>query len=263
MQTRSNIEARQLQIAVALDGMEAKRALHLAEKLRGKVWGWKLNDLLLREGVGFLGELHTLGGGIFCDAKLHDIPNTVANQTRVLAEAGADWISLHLAGGAAMCAAARKAVLAAAQESQRKPAQLVGISVLSAWDDTVCRALYGRSVVAQVKHFAQCALDWELDGLVCAARELPMLQRLDAEARLQRIVPGIRPDGTQHADHQRAATPCEAFHAGATMLVIGRPITAAADPLDACERIIAALQEPLISSPKPAARPSSSQTQPQ
>ena len=223
-------------VIVALDALSEADSIALARVLAGTVWGSKVNDLLLQSGVAVLPRLAAYGR-VFCDVKLFDIPNTVANQVARLAGAGADLITLHCAGGAAMLAAAR-----AARDRINPQTRLLGVTVLTSFDDAAAQASFGRPVVEQVRAFATLALEAGLDGVVCAPAELALLDAVDPQHRLQRVTPGVRPDWHGAADDQvRTHTPAAARAAGADLLVIGRPITQAADPAAACARILAEL----------------------
>lgn len=216
-------------IIVALDGMAEGEALALARLLAGTVWGFKVNDLLSRVGREVVPRLKGYGK-VFCDPKLHDIPNTVANQIRVFEEAGADLITLHCSGGLTM--------LRAAREARAETARLLGVTVLTAMPEADVARVYGRSTEEAVNGMVATALEAGLDGIVCSPRELEVVGRADPERRLLRVTPGVRPSwaaGTD--DQQRVLTPLLAKQRGADLLVIGRPITAADDPAAACRRI--------------------------
>ncbi|HKJ00565.1 MAG TPA: orotidine-5'-phosphate decarboxylase [bacterium] len=223
-------------VIVALDAMPEAEAVLLARALSGRVWGSKVNDLLLQAGVDVIARLHAYGH-VFCDVKLFDIPNTVANQVTRLAEAGAELITLHCAGGAAMLAAARNA-----RDRVNPATRLLGVTVLTSFDDAAAEATFGRAVEPQVRAFTGLALEAGLDGIVCSPAELPLLAEADPERHLLRVTPGVRPAWHGVADDQRRTlAPAEAMAQGADLLVIGRPITQADDPVAACERILAEL----------------------
>ncbi len=216
-------------VIVALDGMEEQRALELARSLRGEVWGFKINDLLLRSGAEVIPRLKSYGN-VFCDAKLHDIPNTVANQVAVLEGAGADLITIHCAGGERMLEAARAA--------RQGGARLLGVTVLTSFSDQMSLKVYGRAASPQAELFSEAALRAGLDGIVCSPRELEVAARVDPARKLLRVTPGVRPGWHDSPDdQQRVLAPAEAVRAGADLLVIGRPITSAEDPEKACARI--------------------------
>lgn len=219
-------------IAVALDGMREPEALALARKLSGRVWGFKINDLLLRAGTDIVPRLKHYGG-VFCDPKLHDIPNTVANQVRVLAEAGADLLTLHGSGGLAM--------LRAAREACPPGMRLLGVTVLTAMSGEDVERVYGRDSGSTAEILIGLAAEAGLHGIVCSPMELALADRADSARRLLRVTPGVRPtQGTVRGDdQQRVQTPAEALRLGANLLVIGRPITAASDPAQAVDAILA------------------------
>jgi orotidine-5'-phosphate decarboxylase len=223
-------------LVVALDGMAEPDALALARLLRGKVWGFKVNDLLLRTGTAIVPRLRQYGR-VFCDPKLHDIPNTVSHQVSALGDAGADLITVHASGGAAMLRAARAAC--------RGPARLLGVTVLTAMPDAEVARVYGRPTEALAEELMRLTLESGLDGLVCSPRELDLADRVDPERSLLRATPGVRPAWSAARamtdDQRRVLAPREALRRGASLLVVGRPITSADDPLAATERILAEL----------------------
>ncbi len=223
-------------LIVALDAMPESDAVRLARALSGRVWGCKINDLLLQAGVDVIPRLHSYGA-VFCDVKLFDIPNTVANQVQRLARAGVELVTLHCAGGAAMLEAAREA-----RDRTHPGTRLLGVTVLTSFDDAAARASFGRPVAEQVRAFATLALETGLDGVVCSPAELALLDELDPRRTLLRVTPGVRPAWhTAPDDQRRTLAPAAALAQGAHLLVIGRPITQAADPAAACERILAEL----------------------
>ncbi len=227
-----NGPAAPLPVIVALEAMPEAHAVALARALAGRVWGVKLHDLLLRGGVEVVPRFAAYGS-VFCDPKLFDIPNAVANEVRMLAGAGAHLITLHCAGGRPMLEAAREARDAAGPQ-----ARLLGVTVLTSFDDAQARATFGQAVEPRVRGFAELALQAGLDGVVCSPAELALLDAVDPERRLLRVTPGVRPLWYGQADdQQRTQTPEGALAAGADLLVIGRPLTRADDPLAACERL--------------------------
>ncbi len=204
-------------IIVALDGISTAQALSFAEKLKGSVWGFKVNDLLF-EDDSIIGKLKQYGN-VFADAKLHDIPNTVANSVERLSLAGADIITVHVAGGEDMLRAAK---------GKAGRTCIVGVTELTSRD----------AKEKDVKALAEEALQAGVDGIVCSAWELQAVNRLEKMKDKLRIVPGIRPLWYKSDDDQvRTTTPRDALLKGATLLVVGRPITTAEDPLKALQRI--------------------------
>jgi orotidine-5'-phosphate decarboxylase len=172
---------------------------------------------------------------VFLDLKLHDIPNTVAGAVAAILPLGARMLTLHAAGGAAMIAAARRAADAGGAERPK----LLAVTVLTSLSPA---ALAETGVIGspseQVLRLARLALDAGADGLVCSPQEVALLRRHIGPTPLL-VVPGIRPEGSPAGDQARTMTPREAVAAGADWLVIGRPITGAANPAEAAAAIAA------------------------
>lgn len=206
-------------IIVALDGMTPKKALQIARKLHGHVWGFKVNDLLF-EDPHIIRSLKKYGN-VFADAKLHDIPNTVANSTRKLAELGADIITVHASGG--------KEMMRAAQRVAGK-SKIVAVTILASQKNTSLR---------KVLTLARDAVAAGLDGIVCSGHEITGVKKIKGVGRRVIIVPGVRPSWhTKKDDQNRTMTPAKAISLGADYIVIGRPITQSKDPLKTIRRII-------------------------
>ena len=166
--------------------------------------------------------------GLFLDLKLHDIPNTVAGAIRALEDVPFDLLTVHAAGGETMMRAAKEAAPA--------EAQVVGVTVLtSLGHDDLEAAGIGDGAAAQVGRLARLAQQAGLDGIVCSPLEVAERHADWAEGTL--VVPGIRPAGSAIGDQKRVMTPREALDAGASILVIGRPITSAGDPARAAADI--------------------------
>lgn len=192
--------------------------------------------LFTRAGPAVVEALQARGFEVFLDLKFHDIPNTVAGACRAAAELGVWMLNVHAAGGPAMLAAAREALDALAQRPL-----LIAVTVLTSMDDADLRALgVSGGVEAQVARLAALAAAGGCDGVVCSPREVAALRRVHGpDFRL--VTPGIRPGGASAQDQKRSMTPAAALRAGATDLVVGRPITGAAQPLAALEAIAAEL----------------------
>lgn len=226
-------------ILVALDVPSGEEAVRLARLVAPHVGGFKVGlELLSGPGPVLISVLAELGKPVFCDAKLHDIPNTVGAAVAQLARAGARWITVHAAGGPAMLEAA----VAAAEG-----AGILAVTVLTSLDAAALAAVgMGNSVGRQVSRLSKVADAAGVEGVVCAVRELGDVAQ--AAPRLLRVTPGIRPEGTDASDQARVATPQEALARGADLLVIGRPITRAPDPAAAAEALAASV----IASDRPA-----------
>jgi len=220
-------------VIVALDFPGAEQALALVDRLRPGSCRLKVGkELFTRAGPDLVRQLVGRGFDVFLDLKYHDIPNTVAQACRAAAELGVWMLNVHALGGRHMLEAAREALDA----SQHKP-HLIAVTVLTsmAAEDLEEVGLSG-SPEDNVLRLATLAQEAGLSGVVCSPREVgPLRQELAQDFLL--VTPGIRPAGADKGDQRRIMTPCEAIELGADYLVIGRPITAAADPVVALEAI--------------------------
>ncbi len=224
-------------IVVALDFPSMESAVTLAQQLDPGSCRVKVGkELFTRSGPAVLEQLHRLGFEIFLDLKYYDIPNTVARACQAAADLGVWMVNLHASGGSRMMAAAREAV----GEGEGRPL-LIAVTVLTSMDQEDLQELgIDRSPEEQVGVLAELAQQSGMDGVVCSPREItPLRQRCGESFRL--ITPGIRPAGSAVGDQKRIMTPAEAVTLGSDWLVIGRPITAASDPLAA----LAAINESL------------------
>ena len=220
-------------IIVALDAMTEADALSTAKHLSGYVWGFKVNDLLIDCGLSIVSKLKAYGN-VFADPKLHDIPNTVVNGVRKLDDAGADLITLHASGGLKMI----QAGVAAA-----KNAKVIAVTLLTSMSEADSMHVYQRNPAAAVLHFAKLTADAGAAGIVCSPKELALLLEQPEFSKLEKVVPGVRPEWYGKADDQtRTDTPKAALTAGATYLVIGRPIIQHRDPVEAAELILKELR---------------------
>ena len=227
-------------ILVALDVDTGAKALALADTLRGAVAGFKIgNQLFTAEGPGIVRALTARGDRVFLDLKFHDIPNTVAGAVNSAAATGAWMVNVHASGGSAMMRAAAAAARAAAEKGAARPL-VIGVTVLTSMDDAALADVgTSRPVLNQVVHLATLARAAGLDGVVASPQEIAAI-RDACGPDFHIVTPGIRPAGQAGKDDQaRTLTPAEAVAAGATYLVIGRPITAATDPRAAAEAIAA------------------------
>jgi orotidine-5'-phosphate decarboxylase len=220
-------------LIVALDYPEGAPAVGLVERLEEMCCWYKVGlELYLAEGNDFIHELHHHGCSVFLDLKLHDIPNTVAGAVRSVAETGAEMLTVHASGGPAMLRAAAEA----AAEFNHAP-QLLAVTVLTSMDSEQLSAVGVASPAdAQVLRLAAIAAKAGITGLVASAQEAAKLRQSFPAATL--VVPGIRPAGTEPGDQKRVATPAAALAAGASYLVVGRPITQASDPVTATRAIL-------------------------
>ena len=224
-------------VFVALDTPSLKRALGLARAVKPYVGGIKIGlEFISAQGPDGIRAMVATGIPVFADVKFHDIPNTVAGAVKSLAPLGAAMINLHASGGAAMM----RAAAAAAAEFDQRP-KILAVTVLTSLDRADLAALgVAAAPIDQVVRLAKLALDSGLDGVICSPQEIHAV-RDACGADFLIVTPGIRPGGSSLDDQRRVTTPAKALQAGADFLVIGRPITAAADPAMAAREIAAEL----------------------
>lgn len=218
---------RDARVIVALDYADADAARAFVARVPPDACRLKVGkELFVAAGPAFVEELVARGFAVFLDLKFHDIPHTVAQACKAAARLGVWMVNVHASGGPRMLAAAREALEGAAARPL-----LIAVTVLTSMGDEELRAIgIADDAAAQVARLAALTRDAGLDGVVCSAREAPMLRR-EMGAAFRLVTPGIRPAGSAAADQMRILTPGEALRAGADYLVIGRPITQAADPL--------------------------------
>lgn len=220
-------------LAVALDFPTAKSALDLVDQLSGTCQWFKVGmELYYATGNSLVETLRNRGFNVFLDLKLHDIPSTVAGAVRSATQAGASLLTLHASGGPAMMVAAVEA--AAAPGSPR----LLAVTVLTSMDAAQLASTGVESSPAeQVLRLAKLAQSSGVNGMVCSAEEVGTLRtELGGDALL--VIPGIRPAGSDIGDQKRIAAPAAAIERGASMLVVGRPITRAANPAEAAASVL-------------------------
>jgi orotidine-5'-phosphate decarboxylase len=220
-------------LIVALDFPDAAAALALTDRLSPAIRWVKVGlELFIAEGPQVVSTLAGRGLNVFLDLKLHDIPNTVAGAVRTASSAGASLLTLHAGGGPAMLQAAANAAA-----GMPTPPQLLAVTVLTSMDAAQLNAVgVSDAPAAQVARLASMAWNSGIRGFVCSAEELPSTRASFPDATL--VIPGIRPDGAAHGDQKRVATPASAITAGASFLVVGRPITQASDPAAAANSIL-------------------------
>lgn len=231
-------------IYVAVDTPDLGAATGLAATLAETAGGLKLGlEFFSANGARGVQQVAKAGGGlpVFLDLKFHDIPNTVAGAVRAACAARPAMMTIHAAGGRAMMEAASKAAADGAREHGVDRPLIVAVTVLTSLDQGDLGDIgVTRALDEQVRELALLARECHLDGVVCSPLEAAAL-RAACGPRFKLVVPGIRPTWAGGDDQKRTLTPAEAMDAGADILVIGRPITAAADPASACRRILAEL----------------------
>lgn len=227
-------------ILVALDVESRAEALRLADTLRGAVGGFKIGSrLFTAEGPSMVRALTERGDRVFLDLKFHDIPNTVATAVAAAAALGVWMVNVHAAGGAPMMRAARDAAHEAATKRNAPAPLVIAVTVLTSMNQA---ALTETGVVIelmdQVLRLAELTKEAGLDGVVASPRETAAIRKRSGPG-FAIVTPGIRGGSADAAkgDQERTMTPAEAVSAGASYLVIGRPIIAAPDPLAAAQAI--------------------------
>jgi orotidine-5'-phosphate decarboxylase len=226
-------------IIVALDYADAGSALALVERLDPALCRVKVGkELFTAAGPDFVRALVARGFEVFLDLKFHDIPNTVAAACRAASGLGVWMLNVHASGGQRMMTAAQEALAGV----PRRPL-LIAVTVLTSMSaDDLNEVGVAGTPADQVLRLARLTQQCKLDGVVCSAQEAARL-RADLGQDFRLVTPGIRPAGAEAGDQRRVMTPAEALRAGATDLVIGRPITGAADPLAALKQIQSEIQD--------------------
>jgi orotidine-5'-phosphate decarboxylase len=220
-------------VIVALDVASLDQALTLADQLDSRLCRVKVGkELFTRCGPVVLDALHSRGFEVFLDLKYHDIPNTCAQAVLAAAEQGVWMVNVHASGGRRMMEAAREVLV-----QRSLPTRLIAVTVLTSMTaDELAEIGVERPLSEQVLHLARLAHDSGLHGVVCSAQEASLLREVLGEDFLK-VTPGIRPADSEVGDQRRIMTPEAAMAAGSTHLVIGRPVTRAAEPGQALKDI--------------------------
>lgn len=225
---------REERLCIALDFSTREEILAAARRFGGKAGWLKIGlEAFTAEGPRIVSEVAGTGARVFLDLKLHDIPTTVSRAVAAASRSGAAMVNVHALGG-------REMLLAACEAAAR--VKLVAVTLLTSLDP---RALADLPIAGHpegiTRRLAVLAKECGLDGVVCAPRDLPAVRSACGNGFLT-VVPGIRPAGNEAFDQKRIATPKAALDAGADLLVVGRPVTAAADPEAALESLLAEIQ---------------------
>lgn len=215
-------------LIVALDVPTAEEAVLLAKRLAPVVGGFKVGlELLSGPGPATVAAVARLGKPVFVDAKLHDIPVTVRRAASALRRLGGRWVTVHAAGGSEMLDAAVEGF----------GAGVVAITVLTSLDDAgLARVGYQTTVGKLVARLSRLASEAGCSGVVSSVHEIGVVRQVAPDLTV--FTPGIRPSGSPAADQKRTATPDEAIRRGSDYLIVGRPITKAADPFAAAEALL-------------------------
>ena len=219
------------QIIVALDGMAPDQALAFSAQVEGLRWVKVGLELFVQAGPVMVAQLRDQGLRVFLDLKFHDIPATMAGSCRRAAALGAELISVHACAGSEALQAAQAAAVEGAQSAGLATPTLLAVTVLTSWEEhRLQRELaMSQGIAERVPALAQLSATAGIGGCVCSPLEVAALRAQHPDP-FALVTPGIRPKGAEVGDQARVMGPAEAISAGASQLVIGRPITKAEDP---------------------------------
>lgn len=231
-------------IITALDVHSLEDMKRLVETLGDRISFYKVGmELFYSAGPDTVRYLKEQGKHVFLDLKLHDIPNTVAQSVRALTRLGVDLMTLHGMGGRSMMEAAAAAAREESARLQIARPRLLAVTILTSIDEMAWREVGGAcSIAEEVKKLAALAKESGIDGTVSSPYEAQEIREMNGPDFLI-VTPGIRPSFAVADDQKRFTTPSQALHDGASHLVIGRPITKAADPACAADKILEEIQE--------------------
>lgn len=229
-------------IIAALDVPTAEQALKLAEQIAPAVGAFKIgSELFTSAGPDIVRRVRATGAAVFLDLKFHDIPNTVAKSVANAVRLDVQMLTIHTSGGAEMMRAAEESAQKTATQAGLNPPLVLGVTVLTSSDaNTLAEIGCGPNPGKQVERLASLAVKAGLRGMVCSPLEIADLRQI-LPAHIQLVTPGIRTGAEKADDQKRTLTPRQAIQAGASWLVIGRPIYAAENPRAAAEKILETL----------------------
>jgi len=231
-------------LIVALDVDTPTKALELVKELHRVAGMFKIGSTLFTSaGPQIVRDIIALDSKVFLDLKFHDIPHQVAGAARAAAKLGVSLFTIHASGGSEMM---RRAVDAVNEVSEKRGsrAKVLAISVLTSIDATILAQIGVNSSPGEsVLRLVRLAKDSGVDGVVASPQEIHTIRGLVSNPEFLVVTPGIRPSTNEHEDQKRVATPAAAIAAGASYLVVGRPITGASDPVAAAQEIVAEMQQ--------------------
>jgi orotidine-5'-phosphate decarboxylase len=231
-------------LIIALDVETRTKALELVKQLHGVAGMFKVGTTLFTSaGPQIVRDILAHDSKVFLDLKFHDIPHQVAGAARAAAELGVSLFTVHASGGSEMLRQAVNSVNKVAEKSGTR-AKVLAITVLTSIDgQTLAEIGVNSSLSESVQRLAKLAEASGVDGVVASPQEIEAIRRTIPRPKFLVVTPGIRPATTDSADQKRVATPAAAIAAGASFIVVGRPITGAPDPLAAAHQIVAEMQQ--------------------
>jgi orotidine-5'-phosphate decarboxylase len=226
-------------LILALDLPNRQGALGVARELKGEVEYLKIGkQMFTASGPQLIRELKEMGFKIFLDLKFHDIPNTVASAAIEVARLGVDMFNVHVSGGKEMIIKTVESLTDYCESNNIKKPLVIGVTVLTSLDDEDLKDLgINNTVEDQVALLSKVAKDYGLDGVVASAKEIALVRGICGRD-FKLVTPGIRPIWAAKNDQKRIGTPEKAIEAGADYIVVGRPITQAADKVRAVRRLL-------------------------
>ena len=227
-------------LIVALDVATRAEAVTLVEKLAGVVSFFKVgSQLFTSEGPGLVRDILNQNVRIFLDLKFHDIPNTVAESVIAATRLGVTMLNVHASGGSVMMAETKRRLTAAVEAEQLTLPMVIAVTVLTSSDQSTMDELgIAQTPAGQVVRLAKLTQESGLHGVVASPREITLIREAIPDPTFHIVTPGVRPVWAAANDQKRVMTPGEAIRAGASYLVVGRPITAHPDPAEAAARVI-------------------------
>lgn len=231
-------------LIVALDVDTGEKALGLVEKLKNDVRMFKVgSELFTSCGPKIIEDIKKSGCGIFLDLKYHDIPNTAAKAAASATRLGVSILNVHASGGADMMESSQAAAKEEAARLKIEKPKVIAVTVLTSMDENNLKKTgINDNIEKQVLRLAGLAKTAGLDGVVASPSEVKLI-REHAGKDFLIVTPGVRPKGASKDDQKRVATPREAIDNGADFIVVGRPITAAPDPVEAARKIVAEISK--------------------
>lgn len=229
-------------LIVALDLPSAERAIQLVRQIGDLVGAFKIGkELFVHAGPDLVRRIRETGASVFLDLKFHDIPNTVARAVAAAVRLDVQMLTVHASGGRAMLEAAERAARETAGTLKTQPPLVLGVTILTSLDsDALAEIGMTANVARQVERLALLAVHAGLRGLVCSPLEVAALRQM-IPSEIQLVTPGIRDATAPRDDQQRTLNAREAVAAGATWLVVGRPIYSAPDPRATIEAMLGSL----------------------